>query len=124
MANDAQRARRRAQRETAARVKAGKRDRYQPGLPRAIRAPTRAARESYANDVIAGRQPYPEKGSREANNLGSLASKARWGKADPAYEKAFSQYWYHIKDQAPSEADDEDNADRESSADDSDSEED
>lgn len=124
MASDEQRARRRAQRETAARVQAGRRDKYVPGLSRAIRAPTRAARESYANDVIAGREPYPPKGSREGNNLASLASKARHGKADPAYEKAFSRYWYHIKDEAPSEADIEDSADRESADDSGDNEED
>lgn len=40
----------------------------------------------------------PEKGSREANNLASLASKARWGKADARYERAFSKFWYHKND--------------------------
>jgi hypothetical protein len=123
MATDEQRNRRRAQRETAARVKAARTSKYEPGLPRSVRAPTRAAREAYANAVIAGREPYPPKGSREAKNLGSLASKARHGKADPRFEKAFNQYWYHKNDEK-NEADVEDNADREDESDDTDNEED
>jgi hypothetical protein len=122
MATDDQRARRRAQRETAARVKAGRSGKYQPALPRAVRAPTRAAREAYANAVISGREPYPPAGSREAKNLASLASKARWGKANAAYEAAFNQYWYHKNDEK-NEADVEDNADYEGGPDSDDNEE-
>ena len=117
MATEEQRARRRAQRASAERLKATRDNKYQPVLPRAIRAPTRAAREKYANDVIAGREPYPDKGTREANNLASLASKASWGKADPRFEKAFKQYWYHKNDEKT------DDADRESSSDSADNEE-
>ena len=124
MATDEQRARRAAQRATAARVHG--RGKYTPVIPRSTRAAVRAARESYAKDVLAGREPYPPNGSREAKNLASLASKARWGKADAAYEAAFSKYWYHKEDEK-NEADLEDNADYEaddnSGDDDEDSEE-
>lgn len=121
MATDEQRARRRAQRSTARNVAKGRN--YAPVIPRGTRAGVRAARESYARDVIAGREPYPPKGSKEGKNLASLAAKARHGKADPAFEKAFSRYWYHKEDEAR-EADAEDNADYESGPDDTDNEED
>jgi hypothetical protein len=75
--------------------------------------------------VIAGREPRPDSGSRESKNLASLASKARWGKADPKFEAAFSGYWYHKNDQKDdNDADIEDNADSESDADSADNDED
>lgn len=123
MATDEQRARRRAQRATAQRVRGvGK---YTPVIPRSTRAAVRAGREAYARDVIAGREPYPPKNSPEGRNLASLAGKARWGKADPVYERAFSRYWYHKNDEKNNDADVEDNADYESDtdSDDEDSEE-
>lgn len=123
MATDEQRARRRAQRATAARVREKKAGgKYTPVVPRSTRAAVRAGREAYANAVIAGQIDYPEKRSREANNLASLASKASWGKADPRYEAAFSRYWYHKSDE-DNDADVEDNADYDGESDNADNEE-
>lgn len=117
MATPEQRARRAAQRATAARVRETRTPggKYTPVISRGVRAGVRAAREAYANDVIAGREPWPAKGSPEAKNLASLAGKARWGKADAAYIAAFNKYWYHKDDE--SDADVEDNADYESDTD-------
>ena len=113
MATDEQRARRRAQRETAKRVKEGRATgKYKPVIPRNIRAAVRKSREQYAHDVIAGREPYPPKNSAEGRNLASLASKARHGKADPIFETKFKQYWYHKNDEkTASDADREDESD-------------
>jgi hypothetical protein len=94
--------RRRAQRETARAVH----DR-RTRLPSAINRGYQQGRRDYADRVIAGREPMPEMGTREAKNLASLAGKARWGKADPRYEKAFSQFWYH-KDEPAEEPESED----------------
>jgi hypothetical protein len=100
MATNEQRARRRAQRETAKRVKEGRATgKYKPVIPRGIRASVRASREQYGRDVIAGREPYPPKNSAEGRNLASLAGKARHGKADPIFEQKFKQYWYHKNDE-------------------------
>jgi hypothetical protein len=74
--------------------------------------------------VIAGREPRPAPGSREAKNLASLASKARHGKADPIFEAKFKDYWYHKNDESSNEADVEDNADYEGDADSADNDED
>jgi hypothetical protein len=93
--------RRRAQREN---VRARREGRLR------LESVTRGARQGrldYADRVIAGQEPMPEKGTREAKNLGGLAAKARWGKADPRYEKAFSQFWYH-KDEPAEEPESED----------------
>lgn len=119
MATEEQRARRRAQRETAARVKAG---RTAGIVPRGVRQSIRASREAYARDVIAGREQYPPVRSPEGNNLASLASKARWGKADPIFEKKFSKYWYHKDDEKDNDADIEDAADTDGNDDDADNE--
>ena len=113
MATNEQRARRRAQRETAKRVKESKATgKYKPVIPRNIRAGVRAAREKYGYDVISGREPYPPKNSAEGRNLASLAGKARHGKADPIFESKFKQYWYHKNDEKnASDADTEDESD-------------
>src|ERR1700744_1179089 len=34
----------------------------------------------------------------DTNELARQAGYARWGKADPRYEQAWSKYWYHDKD--------------------------
>lgn len=120
MATDEQRARRRAQRENAANVR---QKRYTPVISKGTKAGARAARAAYADAVLAGREPYPAQGSREAKNLARMAALARHGKADPKFEAAFSRYWYHKNDEK-NEADIEDDADREGASDDSDSEED
>lgn len=91
--NDAARARRRAQKETA---KALKDNRLRLGT---MNRGVQKARRAYADRVIAGTEEMPEAGTKEAKNLGSIASKARWGKADVKYEKAFSKFWYHKDDQ-------------------------
>ena len=107
MATPEQRARRRAQRETAKAVKA-----RQPRLQSITRS-ARQGRIDYANRVIAGTEPMPEKGTREANNLASLAGKARHGKADPRFEKAFAHFWYHKNDESKDASETEEVADNE-----------
>lgn len=57
-----------------------------------------AARQDYATRVMNGQEPMPEPGTREANNLASMASFGAHGQADPRFEAAFSRYWYHFKD--------------------------
>ena len=109
MATPEQRARRRAQRETAKRLE-GKR--YTPVIPSGTKAGARAAREAYGHRVMAGTDPRPPKGSREGKNLARLAALAKTGKVDPAFEAAFKDYWYHKNDEK-NEADIEDDADRE-----------
>lgn len=96
MASDEQRARRRAQRETAKRLQAGRN--YQPVIPRAIRGAALRGRQSYADRVIAGKENMPVMGTAESKNLASIASKAAHGKADKKYEKHFSKYWYKHKE--------------------------
>jgi hypothetical protein len=102
MATEAQRARRRAQRATAARVR-----NKTTILPRSFTKPSRLAQERYANDVIAGREPAPQEMSPEAKQLARMASLASWGKADPRFEIAFAQYWYHDKDAPPTDDEEE-----------------
>lgn len=46
-----------------------------------------------------GDEPMPDPGTMEARNLARLASQARWGKADPRFEAAFAQYFYHKREQ-------------------------
>lgn len=55
------------------------------------------ARQDYANRVLNGQEAMPAPGTMEAKNLASLASFSAHGQADPQYEAAFSQYWYHFK---------------------------
>lgn len=106
MATEAQRARRRAQRATAARVR-----NKTTILPKAFARASRARQEQYANDVIAGREPMPEPMTAEAKQLARMASYARWQKADPRFEIAFSQYWYHDNDALPSDDEEEEEYD-------------
>lgn len=95
--NDELRARRRAQKATAARVKAGrsKGGTYEKILPRSFRAPSIAAQTQYARDVQSGRIDRPEKDTPEGKQLARMASLARWNKADPSFLNAFKDYWYH-----------------------------
>lgn len=111
--------RRRAQRALAE----SRRNRERNILPSALKGQARAARDKYGNDVIAGREPRPEPGTREAKNLARMASLASHGKADPRFEAAFSGYWYHKKSrEIDNEADVEDNADYEGDEEDEDEE--
>ena len=117
MASEAQRARRRAQRELAKIVKenkgkaAGERKSI---LPRNLTNPAREATRRYADEVIAGNINEPEKGSLEAKSLARLASLARWGKEDAIYEAAFQKYWYHTRrDEEPDEETPEEDEDEE-----------
>jgi hypothetical protein len=63
--------------------------------------------ERYAYDVMSGAEPMPAAGTPEANQLARMAAWGSRGKADPHFEAAFSQYWYHNKDQQPPDEDDE-----------------
>jgi hypothetical protein len=79
----------------------------------------------WADAVIRGDEPMPAPGTMEANNLASLAGKARWGKADPIYEREFKKYWYHNKEKViPPPAEEEMNENYEDSTDDDSGEED
>jgi hypothetical protein len=112
MATAEQRARRRAQRETAKSVKAfarAKREGREPPrrLPIAVTKQAREAATKYGHRVLNGEDPYPAKRTAEGNQLARLASLASHGKADPAFIPAFQQYWYHYKEHEPDEADEE-----------------
>jgi hypothetical protein len=106
MATDAQRARRRAQRATAARVRNRQRI-----LPKAITAPSRRAQEAYVRRVLNGEEPYPAKGTAEAHQLARWGSYARWNQADPAYFAAFEQYFYHDEKRPDTAVEDEEEYD-------------
>ena|SRR5271166_5757085 len=67
-------------------------------LPRAFTAPSRQARIDYGYRVINGQDALPAMGTPEARQLASLASSARWGKADPVFLSAFQQFFYHDED--------------------------
>jgi hypothetical protein len=100
MATDAQRARRRAQREIAKVVRENKARKKAGIKPVRILPPTttKTAREApakYGYSVLNGTNPYPVKESKEGNQLARLASLASHGKADPAFLAAFQQYFYH-----------------------------
>jgi hypothetical protein len=99
MATDEQRARRRAQRETAKRVKV---NRGKPAseritvIPKSFKKQAKLSNEAYARGVIAGTVAKPEQGSQEAKMLARLASNARHGKASAEFSR-FEEYWYHNK---------------------------
>lgn len=84
------RSRRAAQRATARAVRENRRQ-----LPSRITNPARRANEQYARDVLAGREPRPEYKSLEGHGLARWASFSKYSKADPAYLKAFQDYFYH-----------------------------
>lgn len=111
MATAEQRARRRAQRETAKSVrefKAAKRA-HRPVTRRLPKATTQRAREAatkYAYAVLNGAEPWPAKRTPEGNQLARMASFASRGKADSAFA-VFQQYWYHDKERESDEADEE-----------------
>lgn len=93
MATEAQRARRRAQRATAARVR-----NKQTILPKSITGGVSRARVQWATDVYEGRIPEPSPGTPEARQLARMASLARWNKADPKFA-VFEKYFYRNKEQ-------------------------
>lgn len=66
-------------------------------LPASITNRAKAVRKDYLQRVLDGDIPRPPKRSKEGDSLAAAASKARWGKADPRYEGAFKDYWYHGK---------------------------
>jgi hypothetical protein len=90
MATEAQRARRRAQRATAIRVR-----NKQTILPESYRTRIRQSRVEQGYRWVNGIDPMPAKDSVGARIAAQLAGLARWGKADPVFEQAFAQYWYH-----------------------------
>lgn len=102
MATEAQRARRRSQRQTAVRVRTGR-----TILPKAITGPSKQARIDYGYRVLNGENPRPAKGTPEARQLARIASDASWGKADPVFLPAFQEYFYHDESlpDEPDEAD-------------------
>jgi hypothetical protein len=111
MATDAQRARRRAQRETAKAVREFKASKkaHRPTVSRLPKSITQRAREAptrYAYAVLNGEESRPAKGTLEGSQLARMASFASQGKADPAFA-VFQEYWYHDKDHEPDEADEE-----------------
>jgi hypothetical protein len=110
MASQSAVSRRAAQRATAARLREARQTGrpYKRVVPRAITAPSRQAQEQYARDVASGKIPEPAKGTPEARQLARMASRARWGKADPAFYDAFKKYFYHIEGQPAQPDEDED----------------
>lgn len=79
-------------------------------LPKSITSPvrtrgTRIQQEWVREQLRTGAQ-YPP-GSLEAKQLARWASFASHGKADPRYEAAFSQYWYHHRGSSYDEEDEE-----------------
>lgn len=113
MATEAQRARRRAQRANVARQRT-----RTTILPKAFTARYRQSLIDQGYRWVNGTDPMPQHGTPEARAAGSLASLARWGKADPVFETAFAQYWYH-DDKAPEpDNDDEDYYDEDDNAED------
>jgi hypothetical protein len=101
MATKEQRARRRAQRETAKRVKANRAKSASERItviPKSFKKQARLANEAYARQVLAGNIPKPGQESQEGRMLARLASNARHGKADKRFSR-FEEYWYHNKAQ-------------------------
>lgn len=87
---EAQRARSRAQRATAARVR-----NRETILPKSITGPSRQAQIEQGYRWLNGTDPMPQSNTREARQAARLASWARWNKVDPAFEAAFKGFWYH-----------------------------
>lgn len=104
-----QRARRRAQREIAKRVKEGRRpgEHYRRILPGKYSKEYRQARVDYARAIMRGDIPRPPKNSLEGRSLAGLASSARWGHAPAEFQNAFKDYWYHKSDRRMAEEDEE-----------------
>ena len=88
--SEAQRNRAKAQRATAARVR-----NRQTILPKSITRPSKEAQIAQAYRWLNGTDPMPRPDTPEAKQAARMASLARWQKADPAFQAAFAQYWYH-----------------------------
>lgn len=77
-------------------------------LPRNLIRPVRSritrVQENWVKEQLRTGATYPD-GSLEAKQLARWASYASWGKADPRYEGAFSQYWYHNRSGSYNEED-------------------
>lgn len=103
-----QRARRRAQREIAKRVKEKQRPggKYRKILPGKFSKEYKQAREDYARAIMRGDIDRPPKKSTEGRSLAGLASAARWGNAPAEFMNAFKDYWYH-KEKRMAEEDEE-----------------
>jgi hypothetical protein len=77
-----------------------------PIAPKAVHRAVRASQEAHAYAVLRGEEARPAHGTREGKQLARMASLASHGKADPAFEAAFKEYWYHKEGgEGPSEAD-------------------
>jgi hypothetical protein len=92
LATPEQRARRRAQRETA---KAVKEHRTRLG---AQTRQARQTRQQYLDYLVDNPGARPEKGTEEGRSLAREAGLARWNKADKRY-LVFADYWYHADDE-------------------------
>jgi hypothetical protein len=98
VAQDA-RERRRAQRRVARELA---REREQKGSYRRqtgqagerARERTRETRTDYLNRMAASRN-FDNLSDREKNSLASAASNASYGRGNPEWESAFSQFYYH-----------------------------
>jgi hypothetical protein len=88
LATPEQRARRRAQRETAKAVKE-RRTRLGSQTKQA-----RKTRQQYLNHLIEHPEDRPDKDTEEGRSLAREAGLARWNKADTRY-LIFADYWYH-----------------------------
>jgi hypothetical protein len=92
---EAQRARARAQRATAARVR-----NRTTILPKAVTRQSRQAQIDQGYRWLNGTDPMPRPESAEARQAARLAALARWQKAPYEFQAAFQQYWYHDEDGA------------------------
>lgn len=94
MATDAQRARRRAQRATAAAVRDRRRQ-----LPAHITRAAINAPIDFGQRVIDGDtdEPAPDRHNPESRQLARLASLAKYGKAPAEFLDAFESHFYHNK---------------------------
>jgi hypothetical protein len=73
-------------------------------LPRSYTAKAKAAPGEYAQRVLDGKEAMPAKGAAGSKVLGSQASFAQYGKANPEFFAAFKQFFYK---EAAKESDDE-----------------
>lgn len=106
MATAEQRARRAAQRATAARVKASRSGRSQPrtGLSRTVGRAATKAQVRQAEAWLNGTEKPT--GKLERHQAARMASLAMYGKANPDFYNAFKQYFYRVP--GWSEADEQD----------------
>jgi hypothetical protein len=64
-------------------------------LPRSYTTKARKAPSEYAERVLRGEEPRPEKGTAEGRQLARMGSYSRLGRANPEFFPAFRDYFYH-----------------------------